>query len=314
MIWEKRGWVFVPGGDQWWAQTHAQVPFALPVEGGRIRVYFGARDKNNQTHTGYLEVEENDPGKVVFLNPDPVMDLGKPGCFDSNGVMPASLVRNGDGRIFLYYTGWNRGGDVPFRVAIGRAVSLDGGVTFEREFEGPIVDRSIHEPVAASQPCVIQESQDSWRMYYLSYTHWESVRGSLEPCYRLKVVHSSDGLNWEFPGNVCIDYDERSDAISTPSVWKDSSGVYHMLFSYRKSDGYRETKHASYRMGYAQSADGLQWKRDDSQSGVERAETGWDSEMVAYPNVFESGGRTYLYYNGNGFGASGFGLAELVQQ
>ena len=35
----------------------------------------------------------------------------------------------------------------------------------------------------------------------------------------------------------------------------------------------------------------------------------WDSEMQAYPAVFDRGGRRYLLYNGNGYGRSGVGYA-----
>jgi hypothetical protein len=34
--------------------------------------------------------------------------------------------------------------------------------------------------------------------------------------------------------------------------------------------------------------------------------------MIAYGSVFESGGRTFLFYNGNERGKTGFGYAELV--
>jgi hypothetical protein len=33
--------------------------------------------------------------------------------------------------------------------------------------------------------------------------------------------------------------------------------------------------------------------------------------MIAYPYVYEYGGRKYMVYNGNGFGKSGFGFAVL---
>ncbi len=33
--------------------------------------------------------------------------------------------------------------------------------------------------------------------------------------------------------------------------------------------------------------------------------------MIAYPTVFDVENRRYVLYNGNGFGASGFGIAEL---
>jgi hypothetical protein len=37
----------------------------------------------------------------------------------------------------------------------------------------------------------------------------------------------------------------------------------------------------------------------------------FDSEMIAYPHVFELDGKTYMMYLGNSVGRYGFGLAEL---
>jgi hypothetical protein len=67
----------------------------------------------------------------------------------------------------------------------------------------------------------------------------------------------------------------------------------------------------TYRIGYAESADGLSWKRHDAQAGIDVSEEGWDSEMIAYPWVFDHGGRRYMLYNGNGYGETGIGLAVL---
>jgi hypothetical protein len=66
-----------------------------------------------------------------------------------------------------------------------------------------------------------------------------------------------------------------------------------------------------YRLGYAESADGLQWTRHDAEVGLARSPAGWDSEMVCYPAVIDVRGRRLLFYNGNRHGATGFGVAVL---
>ncbi len=38
---------------------------------------------------------------------------------------------------------------------------------------------------------------------------------------------------------------------------------------------------------------------------------GWDSEAVEYSAILEYRGRTFCFYNGNDFGGTGFGVAEL---
>ena len=73
-----------------------------------------------------------------------------------------------------------------------------------------------------------------------------------------------------------------------------------MWYSYRGS---------SYRIGYAESEDGVSWERKDHLAGISTSEDGWDSEMVAYAFVFDHRGQRYMLYNGNGYGQTGIGLA-----
>jgi hypothetical protein len=67
----------------------------------------------------------------------------------------------------------------------------------------------------------------------------------------------------------------------------------------------------AYRIGYAESSDGRHWERRDGEAGIDVSDSGWDSEMLAYPCVFDHRGQRYMLYNGNGFGQTGIGLAIL---
>ena len=73
------------------------------------------------------------------------------------------------------------------------------------------------------------------------------------------------------------------------------------------------SRSAPYRIGYAESADGLAWTRKDDAVGIARSESGWDGEMVCYPAVIDVNGRRLMFYNGNRHGATGFGCAVLEQ-
>ena len=66
-----------------------------------------------------------------------------------------------------------------------------------------------------------------------------------------------------------------------------------------------------YRIGYAESSGGRKWKRKDSLVGIGVSASGWDSQSVEYPAVFEHNDRLFMCYNGNGYGKTGFGLAVL---
>ena len=56
----------------------------------------------------------------------------------------------------------------------------------------------------------------------------------------------------------------------------------------------------------------INWKLDLKNAGISVGEAGeWDADMVCYPYVFQHKGKTYMLYNGNGNGKSGFGLARM---
>jgi hypothetical protein len=85
-----------------------------------------------------------------------------------------------------------------------------------------------------------------------------------------------------------------------------------MLYSYRYLTRYRTDPNLAYRLGYAESANGVVWQRMDEAAEIERFSGGWDGEMMEYCSLHEHRGQTYMLYNGNGFGRSGVGLAKLV--
>jgi len=53
------------------------------------------------------------------------------------------------------------------------------------------------------------------------------------------------------------------------------------------------------------------WQRDDKLA-LEVSDDGWDSEMICYAHPLNYKGSVYALYNGNGYGATGVGLAVRV--
>jgi hypothetical protein len=312
MKWEKCGLIWAPDGELSWAQTHATLPVVQVVGADRWWVYVGCRDVDGKSRIARLELDTSGMPEtlptVCGVEPTPVLSLGEPGTFDDSGVMPSWLIQNGD-ELRLYYIGWNVIGTVPYRLSIGLAVSEDGGATFRRYSQGPIIDRNASEPFFATAPCVHREN-DLWRMWYVSCTGWQQIQSRWEPAYHVKYAESRDGIAWNLTGITCIDFGERF-AVARPCVFPNGS-KYAMLFPYRSMIDYRTASNSAYRLGYAESHDGLQWQRMDEHVGIERSTIGWDSEMMEYCWLQQHGQDTYLLYNGNGFGRSGFGMARLV--
>lgn len=306
MAWKQLGMVFKPDGGFDWSRTHAQAPAAILI-GDRIRVYFGTRNAENRSRTSFVELDRSDPSRLLYVHDRPVMDLGKPGTHDEDGVIGSQLVAVGD-ELRLYYGGVSRGGHVPYRMSIGLARSLDGGLTFERVFEGPVVDRTPHEPYMTMAPNMLFED-GRWTMWYGSGTGWVEIDGKFEPTYQIKVAYSDDGLSWRQTNHTCIPKAHDLEANTRPSVLRTADG-YEMWFCYRSSREYRDGA-GSYRLGYATSKDGLHWTRQPDPEGLRPTGRGWNASTMSYPSVIEVDGRKVMVHNGDGFGQSGIGVAVL---
>lgn len=300
MRWRKLGRIYapLPLGD--WAVSHAAVPIALRIDTHRWRIYFSSRDSRNRAHTAFFEIDLRRPDQTLRVSDRPVLFPGTLGAFDEDGAMGSWIVRDGD-RLLLYYTGWNVGVTVPFRNSIGLAESHDGGESFQRISSGPVLDRGIHDPFFVANPSVLVQ-EGRWRMWYLSCVEWKAEMTGPLHRYRIHYAESSDGVEWRRQGLVSIDFKNRDEiALSRPCVLDDADR-WRMFYSHRGS---------SYRIGYAESADGRSWRRLDDETGIDISPSGWDSEMIAYGFVFDAEGQRYMLYNGNGYGATGIGLAVM---
>ncbi len=292
-------------------KTHAQIPTSDLIGKDRLRIYYATRDRQNRSHTEFIDVRPDRPDNIIAIHDSPVLSPGGLGTFDDCGAMPSWIVSQG-GRKYLYYIGWNVRNTIPYHNSIGMAVSEDGGDTFHKISEGPIIERTHTEPHFSSTPCVIIDS-GVFRMWYLSCVKWAVFHKRAEPYYHIKYAQSIDGIHWIREGRVAIDFKDLHEcAISRPCVVKDDT-IYRMWYSYRNLEGYRTDMNNSYRIGYAESSDGMVWTRRDGDVGISVSEAGWDSEMIEYPCVYRSGAAWYMLYNGNGFGKSGFGYAIAEQ-
>jgi hypothetical protein len=297
MRWRRLGQVYVPVGQSGFLASHASVPFAEPLDGGLHRIWFSPRDAQNRSHVAWLVIDLRRPQSILDIAKVASLGAGPTGAFDDCGAMMSWLVADG-GLRRLYYVGWNTRGTVPFHVSIGLAEQSGDGSW--RPMPGPVLDRSLDDPWFCSNPCVLVEPGLT-RMWYLGGLGWETVDGRLSPSYHICHARSVDGVRWTDRGRMAVPLEGDEFAIARPSVLR-SPAEYLMWFSAR-------TRGRPYRLGAARSDDGLVWRRAPELADLPPADAGWDSEMVAYPHVFEHSGQRWMLYCGNGFGRTGFGLA-----
>ena len=298
MKWVKKGQIFKPDQQYDWLVSHGMLPVADPMEGDLYRIYFSGRDSQNRSRIGYVVVDINSPQKILEISEKPVLDLGSLGAFDDNGVSPTWMV-NHQGKKYLYYFGWNKGSLVRAAEVSGLAISVDHGKTFNKFSRAPVIDRTDAEPYQILVISCILIEDGVWRMWYDSADEWQTPE---LPRYNIKYAESTDGINWTRRGLVSVNYRSRDESrVSRASVIKED-GLYKMWHCYAIESG-------GYRMGYAESGDGYTFERQSDSLTIQVSDSGWDSEMVCYPNVFVHRGQKMMLYCGNGYGRTGFGLA-----
>jgi hypothetical protein len=302
--WVRRGLLLAGPPPRDWARSHAALPAIEPSGEGDdgVELCYSPRDRRGRAHVARARVDVLPDGElaVVGHDPEPVLAPGPLGAFDDSGVTNSCIVEGGEGTL-LYYTGWTLGVTVPFYFYAGAALRPAGERAFRRVSSAPLLERNAVDPYLTASPWVLRE-EGMWRMWYVSCTRWEMADDAPRHHYLLRYAESSDGLRWRRQGRVAIDFADAGEyAISRPCVVRDGDR-YRMWFAARGE---------SYRLGYAESRDGLRWDRDDARAGLEPAESGWDSQMLAYPAVFDRRGVRYLLYNGNDYGRSGIGYATM---
>lgn len=301
MRWRKLGLVYCPDGSQWWARSHAHLPTADVLGDGRIRVYFAGLDEHQYGRIGWVDVDAANPLRVLEIGQEPVLDLGELGTFDDCGVVPSCVIDVGPHK-YLYYIGFQRAERVPYMLFSGLAVS-DGSGIFTRLARTPLLDRTPDEPFSRGAPCVLAEN-GLYKMWYWSCLRWTPSGSDAHYNNVIRYATSLDGLAWAVHDHICIQPDFTLEySIGRPAVVHDGN-LYRMWYAIR---AYNQP----YRIGYAESSDGITWTRHDDQAGIAASPQGWDSEMICYPNVVTLNGTRLMFYNGNGHGRSGFGCAVL---
>ncbi len=299
--WIKLGKIFEVNDNFEWMKTHTTCPFPYNIEGDIFRIFFSCRNSDGYSHGAWIDIDIKNIDKILNISHEPILEPGDLGLFDDAGAVPFQVLKNNNNNLLLYYSGWSLKKTVPFDFHIGLAQAKDINNKFIKYSKIPILDRTEEEPYLIGAPFVMEE-RDIWKMWYISGDRWEKNKHY----YSIKYAYSKDGIHWIREGVKCIYYaNEYEYAFARPFVIKENN-IYKMWYSFRAQKNID-----TYRIGYAESEDGINWIRKDNEVGIDVSEKGWDSEMICYPYVFDHKGERYMLYNGNDYGRTGIGLAVL---
>lgn len=299
MKWIKSGQIYQPENSDPHLKSHASNPLALHLKDDVFRIFYNGRNSDNRSSVSYADIDIIRK-EIVYDHKKPVFVFGEDDTFYSHGVSIGASYRIGESE-FILFMGWQCPEGQHWRGDIGRLRLKNNNSGLELDPLHPFITTDIEDPVSLSYPCVIYD-KGIYKMWYGTTIDWSSENG--EMIHVIKYAESDDGVYWIKKGPA-IPYEiGKAQAFSRPALLiKD--GVFHMWYSYRSGDG------SKYKIGYSKSKDGISWEPDNLNSGIKASEEGWDSEMVCYPFVFTHKDITYMLYNGNSHGKTGFGIATL---
>jgi predicted GH43/DUF377 family glycosyl hydrolase len=300
MKWIKKGLIYGPDGKSSWAKNSALTPTPILID-DKIRIYAGFRDDLGVSRIGYVDLEADNPSNILNVSETPVLDIGKPGTFDDNGLILGDIVEN-NGKLFMYYVGFQLVQKVKFLAFTGLAVSENDGNSFKRFSNTPILDRSDNGLYIRAIHSIIKDNK-VWKAWYAAGSGWEIINGNPYPKYNIRYIESDDGINFKDEEKLCIDVKGSEYRIGRPRVTR-KDDHYQMFYTKGNLKG-------DYFPGYAESIDGLNWERHDDKLGISLSIKGWDSKTLCYPSIIDYKNKTYMFYNGNEMGKDGFGYAIL---
>jgi hypothetical protein len=241
--------------------------------------------------------------RIVQEHHDPFFVHGPLGSFYQDGVSIGNCY-SAAGKQYMLFMGWQTPPDGHWRGDIGRLI-VEPNATLTLDKDTPFLCCDATDLVSLSYPWVQQDASGTYKMWYGSTRSWDAGNG--EMLHVINSASSKNGDDWQREGLAVPFSLGLAQAFSRPTVRTKTSGGLDMWFSYRSGNG------DSYRIGLARSTNGVQWTLALDESGIDISKSGWDSEMIEYPFVFDHKGQTYMLYNGNGFGKTGFGLAVLAE-
>lgn len=301
MEWEKKGLIYCPNGEHEWEKDTFMTPHARLIEPGVVRIWGGVRDGHGVSRIKYIDVAEKNPSEVLYVSDKPALDVGRDGCFDDNGVILGDIIAVNN-KLYLYYVGFQHVQKVKFYAFSGLAISENGGCTFERYSEVPILDRSPQGRFGRCIHTVLNEN-NIFKCYYAVINDWKIINNIPYPIYNIWYTTSRDGIHFSQEDTcLCVDVEGDEYRIGRPKVYTTETG-YEMYYT-------RDMVPKDYVVGYATSKDGINWIRDDKKAGLEKSQYGWDSKMACYPVKLLLSDGEYMFYNGNGMGKTGVGYAK----
>jgi hypothetical protein len=267
------------------------------VMADRVRVFYASCDEDLRGRVFFADFASEPPFRLMAACPDPVCDVGPSGSFDCDGVNPSQIIETDEGLVLLYI-GWRRGpADEPYTLFGGFAQSTDDGLSFTRETE-PLLPARLGERLFRTAPYIDRDEQ-GYRLLYIGGDKFVSGQaGHPAPVYSLMEMRSSTLRDWSGQARVLMAPDTEAGEVGfgRPVVTPDR----RLLVSIRTLAGYRLVE---------SELDFNPSTRPKLTLVVPEPLEPWEAAMTCFGAVCTAGANELLFYNGDGYGRTGMGLA-----
>lgn len=305
MEWIKKGFIYKPDERIPWAHSHAYLPTPI-VLGNIIRIYMAFWDKDKVGRIGYIDVDIDDPKRILDISPVPCLDIGSPGRFDDHGVSPTGITIEDDGIFYLLYMGWHLSQTVPYQLFTGIARSYDGEI-FSAYNQAPYFDRTRDAPFARSGASFINDPfWTSWAILV------EGIKWIWFPKYNRYWMDTRlvfEQMRHKNRCDIIIPKEPDEFGFGRPWILQDKR-TYHLFFNTRKiTNPTTYTQHYAYSEGNLDNGS-MMFNRLISPLLELGKEGEFDSKSISHASVIKAKDKWLMFYCGNDFGGEGIGYAE----
>lgn len=338
--WIKRGVILEPGFAGARSSEFVSSPSVLRLPDGRLRMYVWVADGAPPWLRGshIIIAAESDPSNPFLwevVSEEPLVGPDPTGTIRDHGVGFPYVLPRDDGPWLMYYGTW--GGDWTVRQEllnrIGLALSHDRGLTWQVVEEDMLASGPPGSFDAGALPsaAVLREGESDYVMWYTAAGKYIRFGDVNQGILHIGTARSRDGIHWQKNEAPALRARESAAepfeaCLARPAVIE-LDGVYHMWFGVYDmapgskpagrhhespaAEGADRTGAGSYRIEYARSTDGVTWTRFADQPIMPLTPGGFDSTAQTYASVVDMGEQLWLFYTGDGLGATGVGLATL---
>lgn len=296
-MWVRIGWIDPPVGIGEWCSSHLSMPFCIAKNSNEFRVFFNSRDSDKRSHIGWVDFDLNSKNiSKMNFGSLPIVSPGIPGEFDEHGVS-GSYYEIESGLLRIWNFGWRRSSGLAWTNAIGLVEKRNDKID-SISSNRLIMQSNDFEKYGAAYPYLISKGS----LRYMFYGAFD-VYGipSLNETYSFISKRALIGSDLAISSRVnMINHLSGQSAQSRPCIIKDGEG-YRAWISV-KGEGYV--------IRSAFSSDLSNWHWSEDEFGLEPSGLNGEISEVCYSHVVDVMNSRFMFYNGDGFGKTGIGIAK----